>query len=172
VRSVGGKPPAAEAVGLVVGAESARGAGQHARSQLLDEARGCEGGERGAAEEGCDRDHGVGHGEGPGADRGASHRRVPVERGDRAVQPDGGAFMSEVLVGPVTAVGVGDHPGPYVPSVGGDMFPAMRTAFAAQRGLDGGSRSRDLLTAICASMIRTFTVPITDRVRHGPRPRA
>lgn len=32
-----------------------------------------------------------------------------------------------------------------VPSVGGDMFSAMRAAFAAQRGLDGGLRSRDLL---------------------------
>jgi 5-methylthioadenosine/S-adenosylhomocysteine deaminase len=32
-----------------------------------------------------------------------------------------------------------------VPSVGGDMFSTMRTAFAAQRGLDGGLRSRDLL---------------------------
>ncbi|MFJ4467771.1 amidohydrolase family protein [Streptomyces sp. NPDC089424] len=30
-------------------------------------------------------------------------------------------------------------------SVGGDMYSAMRTAFAAQRGLDGGLRSRDLL---------------------------
>ncbi|MEU9337056.1 amidohydrolase family protein [Streptomyces sp. NPDC048290] len=32
-----------------------------------------------------------------------------------------------------------------VPSVGGDMFSTMRTAFAAQRGIDGGLRSRDLL---------------------------
>ncbi|WP_326719882.1 amidohydrolase family protein [Streptomyces sp. NBC_00243] len=32
-----------------------------------------------------------------------------------------------------------------VPSVGGDMFAAMRAAFAAQRGLDGGLRARDLL---------------------------
>ncbi|MDX6354985.1 MAG: 5-methylthioadenosine/S-adenosylhomocysteine deaminase [Streptomyces sp.] len=32
-----------------------------------------------------------------------------------------------------------------VPSVGGDMFATMRTAFAVQRGLDGGLRSRDLL---------------------------
>ncbi|MFG2949806.1 amidohydrolase family protein [Streptomyces adustus] len=32
-----------------------------------------------------------------------------------------------------------------VPSVGGDMFSAMRAAFAAQRGLDGGLRARDLL---------------------------
>jgi cytosine/adenosine deaminase-related metal-dependent hydrolase len=32
-----------------------------------------------------------------------------------------------------------------VPSVGGDMFSTMRTAFAVQRGLDGGLRSRDLL---------------------------
>ncbi|MFG2885466.1 amidohydrolase family protein [Streptomyces sp. NPDC048297] len=32
-----------------------------------------------------------------------------------------------------------------VPSVAGDMFSAMRVAFAAQRGLDGGLRSRDLL---------------------------
>ncbi|MFC5219788.1 amidohydrolase family protein [Streptomyces coerulescens] len=32
-----------------------------------------------------------------------------------------------------------------VPSVAGDMFSAMRAAFAAQRGLDGGLRSRDLL---------------------------
>ncbi|MDT0470082.1 amidohydrolase family protein [Streptomyces gibsoniae] len=32
-----------------------------------------------------------------------------------------------------------------VPSVGGDMFSTMRTAFAAQRGLDGSLRSRDLL---------------------------
>jgi len=32
-----------------------------------------------------------------------------------------------------------------VPSVGGDLFSTMRTAFAAQRGLDGGLRSRDLL---------------------------
>ena len=32
-----------------------------------------------------------------------------------------------------------------VPSVGGDMFAAMRTAFVVQRGLDGGLNSRDLL---------------------------
>lgn len=32
-----------------------------------------------------------------------------------------------------------------VPSVGGDMFSTMRTAFATQRGLDGSLRSRDLL---------------------------
>ncbi|WP_329529339.1 amidohydrolase family protein [Streptomyces sp. NBC_01462] len=32
-----------------------------------------------------------------------------------------------------------------VPSVGGDMFSAMRAAFAAQRGLDGGLHARDLL---------------------------
>jgi cytosine/adenosine deaminase-related metal-dependent hydrolase len=32
-----------------------------------------------------------------------------------------------------------------VPSVGGDMFSTMRTAFAVQRGLDGQLRSRDLL---------------------------
>jgi 5-methylthioadenosine/S-adenosylhomocysteine deaminase len=32
-----------------------------------------------------------------------------------------------------------------VPSVGGDMFSTMRTAYAVQRGLDGGLRSRDLL---------------------------
>jgi len=32
-----------------------------------------------------------------------------------------------------------------VPSAGGDLFSTMRTAFAAQRGLDGGLRSRDLL---------------------------
>nr|WP_107911443.1 amidohydrolase family protein [Streptomyces chartreusis] len=32
-----------------------------------------------------------------------------------------------------------------VPSVGGDMFSTMRTAFAVQRGLDGGLRSRNLL---------------------------
>lgn len=32
-----------------------------------------------------------------------------------------------------------------VPCVGGDMFSTMRTAFAVQRGLDGGLRSRDLL---------------------------
>ncbi|MEV6418051.1 amidohydrolase family protein [Kribbella sp. NPDC051718] len=32
-----------------------------------------------------------------------------------------------------------------VPSVGGDLFSTMRTAFAAQRGLDGGLRSRDLV---------------------------
>ncbi|MFJ7073679.1 amidohydrolase family protein [Streptomyces sp. NPDC098781] len=32
-----------------------------------------------------------------------------------------------------------------VPSVGGDMFSTMRTAFAVQRGLDGGLRSRDLV---------------------------
>jgi cytosine/adenosine deaminase-related metal-dependent hydrolase len=32
-----------------------------------------------------------------------------------------------------------------VPSVGGDMFSTLRTAFAVQRGLDGGLRSRDLL---------------------------
>ena len=31
------------------------------------------------------------------------------------------------------------------PSVGGDMFATMRTAYAVQRGLDGGLRSRDLL---------------------------
>ncbi|MHA6765700.1 amidohydrolase family protein [Streptacidiphilus sp. PAMC 29251] len=32
-----------------------------------------------------------------------------------------------------------------VPSVGGDMFSTMRTAYAVQRGLDGGLRSRDLM---------------------------
>ncbi|MFF7146319.1 MULTISPECIES: amidohydrolase family protein [Streptomyces] len=32
-----------------------------------------------------------------------------------------------------------------VPSAGGDMFSTMRAAFAAQRGLDGALRSRDLL---------------------------
>ncbi|WP_260327856.1 amidohydrolase family protein [Streptomyces sp. Ag109_O5-1] len=32
-----------------------------------------------------------------------------------------------------------------VPSAGGDMFSTLRTAFAVQRGLDGGLRSRDLL---------------------------
>ncbi|MER6073988.1 amidohydrolase family protein [Streptomyces sp. NPDC001296] len=32
-----------------------------------------------------------------------------------------------------------------VPSVSGDMFSTMRTAFAVQRGLDGGLNSRDLL---------------------------
>jgi len=32
-----------------------------------------------------------------------------------------------------------------VPSVGGDMFSTMRTAYAVQRGLDGGLHSRDLL---------------------------
>lgn len=31
------------------------------------------------------------------------------------------------------------------PSGGGDMFATMRTAYAVQRGLDGGRRSRDLL---------------------------
>ncbi|GAB3887552.1 amidohydrolase family protein [Kibdelosporangium lantanae] len=40
-----------------------------------------------------------------------------------------------------------------VPSVGGDMFSTMRTAFAVQRGLDGGLNSRDLLefTTIAAA---------------------
>jgi 5-methylthioadenosine/S-adenosylhomocysteine deaminase len=32
-----------------------------------------------------------------------------------------------------------------VPSAGGDMFSTMRTAFAVQRGLDGGLNARDLL---------------------------
>ncbi len=32
-----------------------------------------------------------------------------------------------------------------VPSVGGDMFATMRTAFVVQRGLDGSLDSRDLL---------------------------
>ncbi|MEV7602824.1 amidohydrolase family protein [Kitasatospora sp. NPDC089797] len=32
-----------------------------------------------------------------------------------------------------------------VPSVGGDMFSTMRTAFCAQRGLDGTLRARDLI---------------------------
>ncbi|ANW16765.1 amidohydrolase family protein [Streptomyces clavuligerus] len=32
-----------------------------------------------------------------------------------------------------------------VPSAAGDLFSTMRTAFAVQRGLDGGLRSRDLL---------------------------
>jgi 5-methylthioadenosine/S-adenosylhomocysteine deaminase len=31
------------------------------------------------------------------------------------------------------------------PAVGGDMFSTMRTAFAVQRGLDGGLRARDVL---------------------------
>ncbi|MEV7283115.1 amidohydrolase family protein [Streptomyces sp. NPDC093252] len=34
-----------------------------------------------------------------------------------------------------------------VPSAAGDLFSAMRTAFAVQRGLDGGLRSRDLLAS-------------------------
>ena len=32
-----------------------------------------------------------------------------------------------------------------VPAAGGDLFSTMRTAFAVQRGLDGGLSSRDLL---------------------------
>ncbi len=32
-----------------------------------------------------------------------------------------------------------------VPSAGGDLFSTMRTAYAVQRGLDGGLRSRDVL---------------------------
>ena len=32
-----------------------------------------------------------------------------------------------------------------VPSVGGDMFSTLRTAYSVQRGLDGGLRARDLL---------------------------
>ncbi|MET8982780.1 amidohydrolase family protein [Streptomyces sp. NPDC004539] len=35
-----------------------------------------------------------------------------------------------------------------VPSAAGDMFSTMRTAFAVQRGLDGGLRSRDLLSFV------------------------
>ena len=42
-----------------------------------------------------------------------------------------------------------------VPSVGGDMFSTMRTAFAVQRGLDGGLRSRDLLEFITVDAARS-----------------
>lgn len=42
------------------------------------------------------------------------------------------------------------------PSVGGDMFSAMRTAFAAQRGLDGGLVARDLLEFATVDGARTY----------------
>ena len=42
-----------------------------------------------------------------------------------------------------------------VPSAGGDMFSTMRTAFAVQRGLDGGLRSRDLLEFATADAARS-----------------
>ncbi|MFJ9626812.1 amidohydrolase family protein [Streptomyces sp. NPDC101175] len=52
-----------------------------------------------------------------------------------------------------------------VPSAGGDMFSTMRTAFAVQRGLDGGLRSRDLLAfttvdaaASCGLATRTGSI--------------
>ncbi|MGV9295021.1 amidohydrolase family protein [Amycolatopsis sp. NPDC003676] len=41
------------------------------------------------------------------------------------------------------------------PSVGGDMFSAMRTAFAAQRGLDGGLVARDVLEFATVDGART-----------------
>ncbi|WP_116201011.1 amidohydrolase family protein [Amycolatopsis circi] len=41
------------------------------------------------------------------------------------------------------------------PSVGGDMFSAMRTAFAAQRGLDGSLVARDLLEFATVDGART-----------------
>lgn len=41
------------------------------------------------------------------------------------------------------------------PSAGGDMFSAMRTAFAAQRGLDGGLVARDLLEFATVDGART-----------------
>ncbi|MFD2470857.1 amidohydrolase family protein [Amycolatopsis silviterrae] len=41
------------------------------------------------------------------------------------------------------------------PSVGGDMFSAMRTAFATQRGLDGGLVARDLLEFATVDGART-----------------
>ncbi|MFK0287100.1 amidohydrolase family protein [Streptomyces sp. NPDC090499] len=42
-----------------------------------------------------------------------------------------------------------------VPSAGGDMFSTMRTAFAVQRGLDGGLRSRDLLASATVDAARS-----------------
>ncbi|MGW2483894.1 amidohydrolase family protein [Streptomyces sp. NPDC001571] len=52
-----------------------------------------------------------------------------------------------------------------VPSVGGDMFAAMRAAFAAQRGLDGTLRARDLVefttidaAASCGLQARTGSI--------------
>ncbi|MGW4796775.1 amidohydrolase family protein [Nonomuraea sp. NPDC004297] len=42
-----------------------------------------------------------------------------------------------------------------VPSAAGDMFSAMRTAFAVQRGLDGGLRSRDLLAFATVNAARS-----------------
>ncbi|MFD4548631.1 amidohydrolase family protein [Streptomyces sp. NPDC058466] len=53
-----------------------------------------------------------------------------------------------------------------VPSVGGDMFSTMRTAFAVQRGLNGGLNSRDVLefttidaAASCGLDGRTGSIP-------------
>ncbi|WP_433887789.1 amidohydrolase family protein [Streptomyces sp. CA-111067] len=53
-----------------------------------------------------------------------------------------------------------------VPSVAGDMFSAMRAAFAAQRGLDGSLKARDLLEfatvdAAASCGLRTRTGSIT-----------
>jgi 5-methylthioadenosine/S-adenosylhomocysteine deaminase len=42
------------------------------------------------------------------------------------------------------------------PSVGGDMFSAMRTAFAVQRGLDGGLVARDVLEFATVDGARTL----------------
>jgi cytosine/adenosine deaminase-related metal-dependent hydrolase len=41
------------------------------------------------------------------------------------------------------------------PAAGGDMFSTLRTAFAVQRGLDGGLRSRDLLEFVTVDAARS-----------------
>jgi cytosine/adenosine deaminase-related metal-dependent hydrolase len=47
------------------------------------------------------------------------------------------------------------------PAAGGDMFSTLRTAFAVQRGLDGGLRSRDLLEFITVDAARSCGIAAT-----------
>jgi len=61
-----------------------------------------------------------------------------------------------------------------VPSVGGDIFSTMRTAFSAQRGLDGGLRARDLLHFATIDAARSCGLESRTRQHHprqGRRPR-
>ncbi|TDW69763.1 amidohydrolase family protein [Kribbella pratensis] len=46
-----------------------------------------------------------------------------------------------------------------VPAVGGDLFATMRTAYAAQRGLDGGLTSRDLLAFTTVNAAASVGLP-------------
>lgn len=93
--------------------------------------------------------NGNGNGNGIGNGNGDEELRMLAEAGSSlSISPDVELKMGfgNPLTGRALAAGlrptlsVDD-----VPSVGGDMFSTMRTAFAVQRGLDGGLNSRDLL---------------------------